>query len=134
MFRPPLPDNINEQLDYLFVFEGPIDSMFVKNGISMAGISMSETQHNQMKRYRLYKKIWVLDNQIHENDEVKKEVTKLFENGETVFLWPRKFRGIKDVCQLCCKVRKDSIKPEFFIKNAYEGDIGLAKMSELTKA
>lgn len=122
-------DKINEQFDYLFIFEGPIDSMFVKNGIAMGGISMTELQETQLKRYQLYKKIWILDNQINDNKDVKKVVIKLFENGETVFLWPDKFKGIKDINELCVKVRKDNINPDFFIKNSYEGSIGLGKLN-----
>lgn len=124
-------EKINEQLDYIFIFEGPIDSMFVQNGVAMGGISMSELQEEQMNRYRLYQKIWVLDNQLAENADVKRQINKLLENGERVFLWPKKFKGIKDINELCMKVRKNSIKPEFFIDNSYEGDIGLAKVVEL---
>jgi hypothetical protein len=126
-------DKINEQIDHLFIFEGPIDSMFVKNGIAMGGIDMSDLQNDQMKRYRLYEKIWVLDNQLKENDEVRTQVTNLLEQGERVFFWPKKFKGIKDINELCVKVRKDSIRPEFFIDNSYESDAGLGKIFELTK-
>lgn len=126
-------DRINEQIDYLFIFEGPIDSMFVKNGLAMGGISMSDLQEEQMKRYRLHQKIWVLDNQLKENEDVKYQVNKLMENGERVFLWPKKFKGIKDVNELCVKVNKDSIRPEFFIENSYEGIEGLNKLGDLLK-
>lgn len=126
-------DRINPQLDYLFIFEGPIDSMFVQNGLAMGGIHMSELQEEQMNRYRLYEKIWVLDNEISSNTDVKDQVNKLIEQGERVFFWPEKYKGIKDINELCIKVRKDSIKPEFFIDNSYEGSEGLAKAFELTK-
>jgi len=124
-------DKINEQLDYIFIFEGPIDSMFVKNGVAMGGICMSEHQEQQMNRYRLYQKIWVLDNQIKENINVKDQIIKLLESGNRVFFWPEKFNKIKDINELCVKVRKDSINPEFFIENSYEGSAGLAKMVEV---
>lgn len=123
-------DKINEQLDYLFIFEGAIDSMFVKNGLAMGGLSMSEIQEEQMKRYRLYQKIWVLDNQLDDNKDVKTQVTKLLECGERVFFWPKKFKGIKDINELCVKIRKDDIKPEFFVNNSYEGSIGLSKLTQ----
>jgi len=123
-------DKINEQLDYLFIFEGPIDSMFVKNGLAMCGISMSETQEEQMKRYKLYQKIWILDNQLKENEDVRYQTNKLIEQGERVFFWPKKYNTIKDINELCVKVGKDSIKPEFFIDNSYEGSIALGKSFE----
>jgi len=126
-------DKINEQLNHLFIFEGPIDSMFVQNGLAMGGITMSEVQEEQMNRYRLYQKIWVLDNQLKENDDVRYQINKLLERGERVFLWPDKFKGIKDINELCVKVRKDSIKADFFVDNSYEGSKGLAKIVELTR-
>lgn len=126
-------DKIHDQLDHLFIFEGPIDSMFVKNGIAMGGLSMSQTQEDQMKRYRLYQKIWILDNEIEENRDVKNQAIRLLEQGERVFIWPQKFKGIKDVNALCVKIRRDSIKPEFFIENSYEGCEGLAKIANLSK-
>lgn len=126
-------DKVNEQLDHLFIFEGPIDSMFVQNGIAMGGISMSDTQEQQMKRYRLYNKIWILDNELKENLDVRKQATKLLESGEKIFIWPKKFQGIKDINELCIKVHKDSIRPEFFIDNSYEGSEGLAKIVEIIR-
>lgn len=121
-------NKINEQLDYLFIFEGPIDSMFVANGLAMGGITMTDLQKEQMNRYKLYQKIWILDNQLSENKDVKNEVIKLLENGERVFIWPKKYKGIKDINELCVKVNKDNIRPEFFITNSYESDVGLAKI------
>jgi hypothetical protein len=126
-------DKINAQLDHLFIFEGPIDSMFTKNGIAMGGISMSDLQESQMRRYKLYKKIWILDNQIKSNDEVRSQMTRLLENGERVFIWPEKYAGIKDINELCCKVRRDSIKSEFFIENSYVGSAGLARMVDFMR-
>jgi len=126
-------ERINEQLDYIFIFEGPIDSMFVNNGVAIAGISMSDYQEEQMKRYRLHQKIWVLDNQLKDNEDVRKQVNKLLEHGERVFLWPDKFKGIKDINELCIRVCKNSIKPEFFIENSYEGSEGLAKVVDILR-
>ena len=57
-------NKIDPELEYMFVFEGPIDSMFVKNGISMGGLHVSEHQKDRLNKYILHEKIWVLDNQI----------------------------------------------------------------------
>jgi hypothetical protein len=124
-------NKINPQLDYLFIFEGPIDSMFVKNGLAMGGVVMSDLQHEQMNRFRLHQKIWVLDNEVKENKDVKYQVNKLLEHGERVFFWPRKYKGIKDINELCVKVGRDKIRPEFFIENSYSELEGLTKLSDL---
>lgn len=124
-------DKINGQIDYIFIFEGPIDSMFVKNGVAMGGISMSDKQQEQMSRFSLHEKIWVLDNEFHSNKDVKRQATKLVEAGERVFFWPRKYRGLKDVNELCVKVGKDSIRPEFFVENSFQGLEALNKLSTI---
>ena len=95
--------------------------MFVNNGLAMGGIVMSDLQQEQMNRYRLYQKIWVLDNEVKENKDVKYQMDKLIDHGERVFIWPRKYKGIKDVNELCVKVGRDKIKPKFFIENSFEG-------------
>jgi len=113
-------NTIDETLDYLFVFEGPLDSMFVKNGISMAGLKISEHQSGLLNKYFLYKRIWVLDNQL-ENEEVVDKNLQLIEDGETVFIWPNTYKKFKDVNEICCKLKLDEIDSSFFIKNAHRG-------------
>lgn len=121
-------DKINEQMDHIFIFEGPIDSMFVKNGVAMGGLNMNETQQEQMKRYVLYNKIWILDNDVKTNSNVKDQAIRLINQGERIFIWPDKFKDFKDLNELCCRVHRDSVKPEFFIENSYEGSIALGKL------
>jgi hypothetical protein len=113
-------NNVTTELDYLFIFEGPIDSMFVKNGISMAGLQISDYQKDLLQPFFLYKKIWVLDNQL-DNENVIEKNHQLIDQGETVFIWPKKYHMFKDVNEICCKLKVDSIHPDFFIKNAYNG-------------
>jgi len=124
-------DMIDPQLDYLFIFEGPIDSMFVKNGLAMAGISISDFQETQLDRYCLYKKVWVLDNEIKENPDVRKQANRLLEHGERVFFWPQKYKGIKDINDLCVLTKKNGINPEFFVKNSYESSEGLLELAKI---
>lgn len=113
-------NNIKTDLDYLFIFEGPIDSMFVKNGVSMAGLQISEFQNELLQPFFLYKKIWVLDNQL-DNDSVIQKNRQLVNQGETIFIWPKKYHMFKDVNEICCKLKVNSIHPEFFIKNSFSG-------------
>jgi hypothetical protein len=113
-------NNIKNILDYLFIFEGPIDSMFVMNGISMAGLQVSDYQRDLLQPFFLFKKIWILDNQLSNPDVLQKNI-QLINQGETIFIWPKQYSAFKDVNEICCKLKLDSINPEFFIKNSWSG-------------
>lgn len=113
-------EHIDINLDYLFILEGPIDSMFVKNGISMAGLKMSEFQRELLSPYQFHKKIWILDNELDHPDVYKKNMD-LVDQGERVFVWPKHYKEYKDLNELCCKLNINYINPDFFIQNSYEG-------------
>lgn len=120
-------NKITPDLDYIFIFEGPIDAFFVKNGTAVAGIqersnkSFTHLQEEQLSRFRLYNKIWVLDSQWL--DRASREKTeKLIEANETVFIWPESIgKQYKDINDLCIAAKRNSIEPSFFIKNSYSG-------------
>jgi hypothetical protein len=120
-------NNISPEIDYLFIFEGPIDSMAVKNGIAMGGIHLNELQTKEIKPYNLYTKIWILDNQL-DNPDVLKKMNDLIERSERVFIWPKKFVDYKDVNEICEKLELDQISPKFFIENSYTGVEALIKI------
>jgi len=119
--------NVTPEIDELFIFEGPIDAMGVKNGLATGGIHLSELQTENLKPYMLYTKIWVLDNQLN-NDDVKNKFIKLIENGEYVFIWPKKFNQFKDINEICEKYELDQISPAFFKENAFNGVEALMKI------
>jgi hypothetical protein len=114
-------NQIDTSMDHMFIFEGPIDSMFVKNGISMAGLQISSYQESLLSKYMLYQKIWVLDNQLYK-DEVFEKNMQLVKKGETIFIWPKEYKRFKDLNELCCTLNIDYVKPEFFIKNSFKGE------------
>ena len=66
-------NNVTDDIDSIFIFEGPIDACFVKNGIAVAGIqensdtSMTQAQQDQLKQFGLWDKIWALDSQWQDN-------------------------------------------------------------------
>lgn len=119
-------NNIDLNLDYLFITEGPIDAMFIKNGIAIAGINESktknftETQDQQLKLFPLHKKIWVLDNQYSDKTS-KTKSKKLLEAGEIVFLWPEIMKDYKDINEYCIDKSCNSIETEILLQNCYTG-------------
>lgn len=120
-------NRITPELDYIFIFEGPIDAFFVQNGTAVAGIQERSTknftalQESQIASFRLYNKIWVLDSQWL--DTASREKTeRLIDAGETVFIWPEKLgRKFKDINDVCIAANRNNIDPQVFIKNSYNG-------------
>ena len=112
--------NIDTNIDELFLFEGPIDSMFIKNGLGVGGLTLTELQQGILKKFALYEKIWVLDNQIIDK-AAKIKTLDLIEAGERVFIWPEKFKEFKDLNDLCVRYKLDQISPKFILENTYKG-------------
>jgi len=120
-------NKIFSDLDYIFIFEGPIDSFFVRNGTAVAGIqenssnTFSPIQEQQLLSFKFHKKIWVLDSQWRDQAS-RNKTSKLIENGETVFIWPEALgKKYKDINDYCIDIKKDEIDPKFFIENSHEG-------------
>lgn len=120
-------NKIDPQLEYIFIFEGPIDSFFVKNGTAVAGIqenssnTFSTLQEQQLIPFKFFKKIWVLDSQWADTAS-RNKTSKLIENEETVFIWPEDLgKKYKDINEYCVSNKLDSIDPEFLINNSYSG-------------
>ena len=116
---------IDSNFDYIFIFEGPIDSFFVKNGTAVAGIQENSSnlythlQSIQMQQFKFHKKIWVLDSQWLDAAS-KTKTGKLLEAGETVFIWPEAIgKQYKDINDVCIAAQRNFIDPSFFIKNSY---------------
>ena len=119
-------ENINSDLDYVFIFEGPIDSYFCENGLATCGITersdkmFTLLQKEQMNKLNLYEKIYVLDNQYCDMAALNKSII-LAENGNKVFIWPKELKQFKDFNDVCVIGNKDKIKPEFILKNTHSG-------------
>lgn len=122
-------DNLTDP-DHIFIFEGPIDSFFMRDAIAVAGIqdtdklALTESQQTQLDRYMLSKKIWVLD-----NDETgRSKSKKLLERDECVFVWPRELKKYKDFNDICVQTGRDEISREFVLKHSYCGLKGLVRL------
>ena len=120
-------NNITDDIDHIFIFEGPIDACFVKNGIAVAGIqensntSMTQTQQQQLQAYPLFKKVWVLDSQWLDNTSKIKSI-KLAEQGETVFVWPKDYgKRFKDFNDMAVALGKSEIPHKFILDNSHTG-------------
>ena len=118
--------NIDSSLEQVFIFEGPIDSYFCKNGLATCGITENSSrmftslQKDQMNKLNLFEKIYVLDNQWLDKAALSKSII-LADNKEKVFIWPKELKTFKDFNEICVAGNKDKIKPEFILKNTHSG-------------
>jgi DNA primase len=110
-------DRVNSDIPYIFLFEGPIDSMFVKNGVGVAGISLTKTQSIQLAEFPFHQRIWVLDNPQHD-ETAKDKVKELLVKGEKVFNWGIG-KGYKDFNEWCLFEDLDEIPYQGILDNCY---------------
>ena len=110
-------DRIDPDFEYIFLCEGPIDSMAIRNGVGLAGLTMSETQKKQLAEFPFHKKIWILDNiSVVKDEETKNKTLKLLNSGESVYKWNRSYKDLNDWLVV---ESLDKIDPEIIINNLY---------------
>jgi hypothetical protein len=132
-------DNVKDDLDYIFIFEGPIDSCFLKNGVGVTGIqerskqTFNELQKKQLDQYKFHKQIFILDSQWQDEASLRK--TKiLLQQNEKVFLWPEMLgKKFKDFNDICINTKRDFIKPEIILNHTFEGVKGLVQLSKIKR-
>jgi hypothetical protein len=124
-------DKIEPEFEYIFLQEGPIDAMFLRNSVALAGIHPTEEQlHKITTKYPFHKLVYVLDNQWA--DKTSHKVTKeLLNKDQCVFVWPETLNKFKDLNDICIHTKKDEIKPEFIIKHTHCGMKGLLYYSQI---
>jgi hypothetical protein len=110
-------NNIDPEYPYIFIFEGPIDSMFVKNGVAVAGLSLTKTQSTQLSEFPFHKRIWVLDNPRFD-DSAKNKIHELLNKGEVVFKWNSNM-PYKDFNEMAMFEDILEIKTESIIESVY---------------
>lgn len=110
-------DKVDPLLDYIFIFEGPIDSMFVKNAVSAAGLSLNPLQRKQLNEFPFHKKIWVLDNPLFDKT-AKEKIKELSRKGETVFMWSSDMR-FKDFNDLAVSEKLNEIDYNVILNNIF---------------
>jgi hypothetical protein len=123
-------EKIDPGHDRIYKIEGPIDTSFVRNGVGMCGLTMTELQRKQLHNYPFHEQVWVLDNDL-KTDEVYEKYEKLLKNGERVFIWPKEFKPFKDVNEVCQRYNLDEFPHQLIDKNVYEGRAGLLRLASL---
>lgn len=120
-------DRINTNNDVIFIFEGPLNSTFVENGVAIGGIQensyqlFTPKQKEQINKYPFHRRIWVLDSQWKDKAAFNK-TKKLMELKENIFLWPKELgKKYKDFNDIAMSLKINQITPEFILKYASKG-------------
>lgn len=119
-------NNVDPNIPYLFVFEGPIDSMFVKNGLAIASLAPTGYQLQQINNLIGYECIWVFDNDKN-NKHTSKKIIKHISDGKKIFIWPKQLAKFKDFNELCCSLNIDEIPWKFVVNHSASGQQALLK-------
>lgn len=118
--------NLNSNLEHLFLFEGPIDSYFIKNGVGVCGITddsskvFTSLQQQQINSLSTFKRVWCLDNQWNDKAAFKKSCF-LADTDDMIFIWPEELKKIKDLNDYCIEAGLNGVEPDFILKNTYKG-------------
>lgn len=110
-------DNIDSKIPFVFLFEGPIDSMFVRNGLAMTSLSLTDLQRIQLNSLIGYEPIYVFDNDKN-NKTVSKKINKCIETGNRIFVWPKEFSKFKDFNEVCMHLNNTEIPWQFVVKHS----------------
>lgn len=84
-------DELNNTVPHLYLNEGCFDSIFVKNGLAIGSVFMTDNQEKILDiRYKPFSKVYLFDNQWE--DETSRERTRKIakENPNMkMFIWPK---------------------------------------------
>lgn len=119
--------NIDSSIPYVFVFEGPIDSMFVKNGVALASLSPTEKQLQQLTNLIGYELIYVLDNDKN-NKQTARKLDKFIKEGKRIFTWPKQVQKFKDFNEICTTLDINEISWKFVVDNSAKGNEAVLKI------
>jgi hypothetical protein len=132
-------DKVTNDSDYVFVFEGPFNSFFMKNGVAVGGIQDSQQTFTQKQQdqwdthLRFYKRIFVLDSQWKDKTSLSK-TEKLLDIGETVFIWPENIgKHFKDFNEIAIRGNLDHVSQDFVIGNSFSGLTGKIKLGQIKR-
>lgn len=113
-------NTLTDDIPYIFVLEGPIDAMFIPNGVAVGGSSITQRQQETLYKHFEKQIIYIFDND-KSNAEMNKVVLSAIKSGKTVFNWPKELSKHKDINDVCCYFNINKIDPNFIIKNSFTG-------------
>ena len=124
-------DRVSPDIEHIFLQEGPIDAMFLKNSVALAGIHPTEDQKDLLRIYfPMHNLIYVMDNQWL--DKASYDMSKkLLDKGESVFIWPKELIDFKDINEICVEKQIDELPYQFIVKNTFKGMKGKLQYTQI---
>ncbi len=126
--------NINPDTEVVWLLEGPIDSMFIRNAVAIASTYLTDIQQELLLRhFPLHKHVYVLDNQWLDKTSLKR-TAELVQDGYSVFIWPKSLRKYKDANELCVKTNISEIPIKYMQQHIYSGLKAELLLQEITRS
>lgn len=120
-------DNIDETFPYLFLVEGAFDSIFIKNGIAIGGVFLTEYQRKLLEPYTNFKLVWFFDNQYCDQTGYEKSIEKL-NKKESVFIWDPTIKEKDANDYILSKNENPFQNSDFLLQHVCDGAKGLLKL------
>lgn len=114
---------LDYSLQYIFIMEGPIDCMFLKNSVAICGADMTDYQLDLINREFPYaKKIWIYDNHKIDTTAYSKIKDLSFKSSSDLFFnWSDQFEKYKDINEFCVNENINEINPQEILDRSFSG-------------
>lgn len=123
--------NVNPDIEDIFMQEGPIDSMFLRNAVGIAGTYLTELQHDILaKNFPMHRYVYMFDNQ-WVDATARKRTEKMIKEGHTVFIWPANLKRYKDLNELCVDQNLNEVPVKYVQRYIYSGLKANAVLAEI---
>lgn len=119
-------NNLNSDIAYIFVFEGPIDAMFVKNAVAIGGSTTTDRQETFLKKCLGYEVVYVYDND-KDNKQMDRKIKQVIKQNKKIFVWPKEMKKYKDINEVCCSLNLSEFPYKFIVENSFSGVEALMK-------
>ena len=119
-------NNLSSDIPYIFVFEGPIDAMFVKNAVAIGGSTPTERQEAFLNRCLFNEIIYVYDNDKN-NKQMDRKIKQVIKQNKKIFVWPKEMSKYKDINEVCCALGLNEFPYKFIVENSFSGIEALMK-------
>lgn len=91
-------NNIDSNFKYLFLLQGVFDAIWVKNGLAVGSLTLSQKQKILLNDYQDYNIIYFMDNQFNDSSSRLQTIKLSKESPYTkLFIWPKELKKFKDV-------------------------------------